>query len=157
MGNEGSEGSREVRNRQVHEPAEVTISFKSSALFPNNKTKDRTIICLYLRFFNNTFQYCNSHLLFFSFLTSKNHQKANEKDLFLFCFVFLVLVLYSKTPEFLGYVPKSPNKKNLYTVSKYYIQHIVLQTNYKNRFSIFKYIFTVLNIYHTDHSNRVGN
>lgn len=47
--------------------------------------------------------------------------------------------------------------KNLYTVSKYYIQHIVLQTNYKNRFSIFKYIFTVLNIYHTDHSNGVGN
>lgn len=41
-------------------------------------------------------------------------------------------------------------------MSKYYIQHIVLQTNYKNRFSIFKYIFTVLNIYHTGHSNGEG-
>lgn len=32
-------------------------------------------------------------------------------------------------------------------MSRYYIQHVVLQTNYKNRFSIFKYIFTVLTMY----------
>lgn len=54
--------------------------------------------------------------------------------------VYIVLDMYSNKE-------KKERKKNLfYTVSRYYIQHIVLQTNYKNRSRIFKYIFTVFNI-----------